>query len=428
MENSAYAVPAGRSDGGEGMGGAAAPGNVRTDPPASAAATSTTGGDGADGGESGGGDNSRRGDGRVGAAGLDASLFAAAAAGDTEQVEALLNDGAWSLVELPMAGGGCPRTPLMAAAAAGHREAVAFLVQVLASTVVAFPASDGETALTLALRGGHTGVAETILGPAEDLEDCPPVNVAGADGATPLLVAAATGADAVVKRLLVLKSRGGEGMTPANVWAVTDAGESAMHLAVNGGHTGALKELVRSDAFDAALWIRNTLGLTAFHEALLANQSDHHNLLNALSLRWFRLQDRPVLWRSLLIAGVLGGRVDVGREQLDHAARGQLLPWNKPPSSSLDLAVEAGRARMVRALLGEAGARPRYTHLRDAASRGHFKVLTILLDALQPQPLSGDTRRDLASMLVGVAAGAGHLRIARFLVEWAGPGMPPPPT
>lgn len=254
MENCAYAVPAGRSDGSEGMGGATAPGSVRTDPPASAAATSTTGGDDADGGESGGGDNSRRGDGRLGAAGMDASLFAAAAAGDTEQVEALLNVGAWSLVELPIAGGGCPRTPLMAAAAAGHQEAVAFLVQVLASTVVALSASDGETALTLALRGGHTGVAETILGPAEDLEDCPPVNVAGADGTTPLLVAAATGADTVVKQLLVLKSRGGEGMTsPANVWAVTGAGESAMHLAVNGGHTGALKELVRSDAFDAAL-------------------------------------------------------------------------------------------------------------------------------------------------------------------------------
>lgn len=254
MENCAYAVPAGRCDGSEGMGGATAPGSVRTDPPASAAATSTTGGDDADGGESGGGDNSRRGDGRLGAAGMDASLFAAAAAGDTEQVEALLNVGAWSLVELPIAGGGCPRTPLMAAAAAGHQEAVAFLVQVLASTVVALSASDGETALTLALRGGHTGVAETILGPAEDLEDCPPVNVAGADGTTPLLVAAATGADTVVKQLLVLKSRGGEGMTsPANVWAVTGAGESAMHLAVNGGHTGALKELVRSDAFDAAL-------------------------------------------------------------------------------------------------------------------------------------------------------------------------------
>jgi ankyrin repeat protein len=123
-------------------------------------------------------------------------------------------------------------TPLMAAARYGHVSIVRALLAAGASPNLA--TSAGDTALILAARYGYASIVQGLLGSGAD------INAKTVTGdLTALLFASQTGSEAVIELLLEhnlrLDARAASGFTP-------------LLLAVQGGHTGAVRILLHAGA------------------------------------------------------------------------------------------------------------------------------------------------------------------------------------
>jgi uncharacterized protein len=189
---------------------------------------------------------------RPAAAGVSRTAVAdAAQAGQTEQVRALLKQGADV-----NAGQGDGTTALHWAAMAGDAE----LVQMLATAGANLRATTrlgGYTPLYLAARGGHSAVVATLLAAGAD------VTQAASTGATPLMLAAAAGDTRTLTILL-------EGGAPIDA-KDTAKGETALMYAAAFNRAEAVKLLLQRGA-DATVTTKivDLAALTAPEEAAMA--------------------------------------------------------------------------------------------------------------------------------------------------------------
>lgn len=297
-------------------------------------------------------------------------IWTAAGNGDIERVRSLLASGANVDARDPDYG----MTPLMWAAARGHRDVVSELLD-RGADIDALSASEQNSALMLAAHGGHVFVVRTLLRRGAD------ARLRNSRDATALHHAATSGSLEIIRQLLDAgldpNARESDGTTVfmyaaarvdgeplineligsgAEVSAVNDAGETALHFAAENGLNGNLTLLLKHGLAPLIDVQDHVRGETALHRALF---NGHHDAVVALLSAGADVGVQTTGGDSAFHYAAEGPNpADTMRVLIDESQGGDVNQRNNKGETALILAAQNRLKNDVLAVLLDAGANP----------------------------------------------------------------------
>lgn len=238
------------------------------------------------------------------------------------------------------------------------------------------PDSEGQTALFLAVKNGHTTAVRMLLDKSNELHAAD-LDYKNKDGNTSLMEAAANGCTDMVKIFL------GTGRVDVNSRNYRQ--ESALLLAVKGGHLGVVQTLVNNGKVDA-----NSTDLDGNSAIFLAADGGHFEVLRALLEsgkvdRDSKNNDQV----STIVSAIRNGRLNVVQALLNAEKVGLNLQITL--QDSLILALERGHLDIVRALVDRGNIARDNQIVLDcsllivAAERGYTEIVRLFLDTYRFQ-------------------------------------------
>jgi len=285
------------------------------------------------------------------------SLFLSCEDGDVDELVRLMENGAD--INESFSGG---TTTLHLACMKGREEVVDVLLK-LSTNINSAEEQLGNTALHLAVRGGHLNIATKLMSHGADAA------IRNKRGLTPLQLALRAGHYDVTELLL----------SHTDVNARYDSGETLLHWVVYGKHSHLIPLLIRAGADVSAL---NETGLTAVHTAVQKGDSvcvdafitSHPDCVNVMDNNCRKPLHCAVREGYVHIVQSL---VSAGADCSDSDCNGQTV---------LHVAAETGHYEIIKLLLSHVtdvnGRDVRgCTALHCAAASGHEAIASVLLAA-----------------------------------------------
>ena len=354
------------------------------------------------------------------------ALHAAAAAGELEVVQYLVENGA----DLDSTAGEYSWTTLHFAAHGGHLAVVQYLIE--NQTKINCKDSDGYTALHKAASTGELQVVQYLVENGADLdstacelrwtalheaaygghlavvqyliENGTKINSKTSDGGTALHAAAVAGELQVVQYLVEngadLDSTGGE------------YSRTALHCAAHGGHLAVVQYLIENQT---KINCKDSDGYTALHKAastgelqvvqyLVENGADLDS--TACELRWTALHE-----------AAYGGHLAVVQYLIENGAN--INSKASDGSAALHVAAAAGELEVVQYLvrngadLDSTAGEYSCTALQYAACGGHLHVFKYLIE----NGMDLESATSVGGTSLHLAAKQGHLPVLQYLIE-----------